>query len=333
MKPFIALTIGDFNGVGPEITLKAALHPTIKKICNPVLVGPRSVFEHTAKQCKLKLTLAPAAVLQGHQKNLSLIDVGDGIGADIQYGSITKTAGRTTGVALERAVELCLQGKVTALVTAPASKEALSLAGYHFPGQTEMIALLSQSQRVAMMLVSTGLRVGLVTIHTALKNVAERISQEKIIEKISIIHESLQKDFRIQNPRLAVLALNPHAGENGLIGSEENNIIVPAIAQATTSGILAEGPFPADSFFGTHAYKKFDGIIAMYHDQGLIPLKMIGFEKGVNFSAGLKIIRTSPDHGTAFDIAGKNKARVSSMLEAIRLAVQISKNRKLHDRT
>jgi 4-phospho-D-threonate 3-dehydrogenase / 4-phospho-D-erythronate 3-dehydrogenase len=331
LKPIILITIGDFNGIGPELALKSAIHPAIKKICVPILIGPLSVFEQTAKNCKLKVPLTRTTVVHLRRSGLSVIDVGDGIGADISYGATTKTSGRSSGAALERAVELCVQGKAAAMVTAPVSKEALNLAGYTFPGQTEMIALLSRSQTVAMMLVSDTMRVGLVTIHTALKDVAANISKEKTIEKIGLIDSSLKKDFRLKNPRLAVLALNPHAGENGLIGTEDHELIAPAIADSQATGILAEGPFPADAFFGTHAYKKYDAIVAMYHDQGLIPLKMSSFEKGVNFSAGLKIIRTSPDHGTAYDIAGKNKARLSSMIEAIKLAVQISKNRRVHD--
>ena len=331
MKPIIAITIGDFNGIGPELALKAAIHPIIKKLCVPILIGPLSVFEQTAKNCKLKVPLAQTTLVQLHRSGLSVIDVGDGIGADIQYGTTTKTAGRSAGAALERAVELCVQGKAAAMVTAPISKEALNLAGYSFPGQTEMIALLSRSQNVAMMLVSDTMRVGLVTIHSALKDVAANISKEKVIEKIAIIDASLKKDFRLKKPRLAVLALNPHAGEKGLFGTEDDGMIAPAIADSKAAGILAEGPFSADAFFGTHAYKKYDAVVAMYHDQGLIPLKMSSFGKGVNFSAGLKIIRTSPDHGTAYDIAGKNKANLSSMIEAIKLAVQISKNRHDHD--
>jgi 4-hydroxythreonine-4-phosphate dehydrogenase len=217
------------------------------------------------------------------------------------------------------------------MVTAPVSKDALNNAGYNFPGQTEMIALLSHSQRVAMFLISKSMRIGLVTIHTGLKNIAAQISKEKIIEKASIINDSLKIDFRVKKPRLAVLALNPHSGENGLIGPEENETITPAIKESQTAGILAEGPFSADAFFGKHEYKRFDAVIAMYHDQGLIPLKMSSFGEGVNFTAGLKIIRTSPDHGTAYDIAGKNKANLSSMLAAIKLAIQISKNRNIYD--
>ena len=333
MKPVIAITIGDFNGVGPELALKAAVHQSVLKNCIPLLVGPLRVFEHAAKQYRIKLKFerATLASLQHLSSTTTpIVDVADGIGADIQYGGPTKASGRSAGISLEKAVELCLQNKVAAMVTAPISKEALNSAGYNFPGQTEMIALLSRSQNVVMMLVSDTMRVGLITIHTGLKNVTAQISKEKIFEKVLIIDDSLKKDFRLKKPKLAVLALNPHCGENGLIGTEENEIIIPAIAESQAAGILAEGPFPADSFFGNHLYKNFAAIVAMYHDQGLIPLKMNSFGKGVNFSAGLKIIRTSPDHGTAYDIAGKNKANLSSMLEAIKLALTISKNRLKH---
>jgi 4-hydroxythreonine-4-phosphate dehydrogenase len=331
LKPIVAIIIGDFNGIGPEIALKSALHPSVKKLCTPLLIGPIAVFERNARQLKLKAKLAKATIpILGHS-NIPVIDVGDGIESDIQYGIPTKSSGKSAGVAIERAVELCLQGKVAAMVTAPVSKDALNNAGYNFPGQTEMIALLSHSQRVAMFLISKSMRIGLVTIHTGLKNIAAQISKEKIIEKASIISDSLKIDFRVKKPRLAVLALNPHSGENGLIGPEENETITPAIKESQTAGILAEGPFSADAFFGKHEYKRFDAVIAMYHDQGLIPLKMSSFGEGVNFSAGLKIIRTSPDHGTAYDIAGRNKANLSSMLAAIKLAIQISKNRNIYD--
>ena len=331
MKPLIAITIGDFNGIGPEIALKAMLHPTVKKMCKPVLIGPWGIFEHTADLLKFKMKLEQATLTSLQGMLHPVLDIADGIGADIHYGSPTRASGRSAGIAIERAVELCVRGKIQAMVTAPVSKKALNMAGYNFPGQTEMIALLSRSQRVAMMLVSDTMRVGLVTIHTGIKDVAAQISKDKIVEKIGIVNESLKKDFRVKKPRLAILALNPHAGEHGLIGSEEEESILPAMTESKNSGILTEGPFPADAFFGTDSYKKYDAIIAMYHDQGLIPLKMTSFGRGVNFSAGLQIIRTSPDHGTAYDIAGKNKASILSMLEAITLAVRISKNRRNHD--
>jgi len=331
LKPIIAITIGDFNGIGPEIALKAASHPVIRKLCTPLLVGPLNVFEHVRSDLKLKVKLEKSALPLIKSSITPVFDTGDGIWADVQYGKVTKTAGKNAGVAIERSVELCLKVQAGAMVTAPVSKEALNLAGYNFPGQTEMIALLSRSQRVAMMLVSHSMRVGLVTIHVGIKSVTEHLSKDKIVEKIHIVHESLKKDFQIKKPRIAVLALNPHAGEKGLMGTEDDELVVPAVQEAKSIGINVQGPFPADAFFGKQSHKGFDAVVAMYHDQGLIPLKMSSFGKGVNFSAGLNIVRTSPDHGTAYDIAGKGVANVSSMMEAIKLAVAVSSNWQRHD--
>jgi 4-hydroxythreonine-4-phosphate dehydrogenase len=326
VKPTIAITLGDFNGIGPEIALKAATHPSTRKICTPVLVGPLNIFEHIRESLKIRVKLEKALFPCKQHLFLPVADVGDALWADIRYGSVAKNAGKTAGIAIEKAVELCMLGKVQALVTAPVSKEAMQLAGYNFPGQTEMIALLSRSTRVIMMLISSKMRVGLVTIHAPLRSIADSISTEKIVEKAKTISDSLKKDFRIHEPRIAILGLNPHAGEHGILGSEEREIIEPAIAEIKKIGINAEGPFPADAFFGKHSYKSFDAILAMYHDQGLIPVKMSDFGTTVNFSAGLNVIRTSPGHGTAYDIAGKAKADISSMLEAIKLAVTFTQN-------
>jgi len=328
VKPVLAITIGDFNGIGPEVALKAAANSALRAKCTPLLVGPLNVFEHTRTRLKLKVKLQKAAAMLPQQSSvIPVMDVGDGIGADVDYGKPTRASGRSAGVAIEAAVKLCLAGKAAAMVTAPASKEALNLAGYNFPGQTEMITLLSRSSKVAMMLVSKDLRVGLVTIHVPVRSIAEHVTAEKIVEKMGVILESLKRDFRISDPTLAVLGLNPHAGEHGVIGNEEQSIILPALEQARARGIKAEGPFSADGFFGDKTFRRFDAVVAMYHDQGLIPLKMHSFGKAVNFSAGLTIIRTSPDHGTAYDIAGKGKARLDSMLEAMKLALQIARNR------
>jgi 4-hydroxythreonine-4-phosphate dehydrogenase len=324
LKPTIAITVGDFNGIGPEIALKAATHPSTRKICTPVLVGPLNIFDHVRETLKIKAKLEKALFPCKQRLSLPVVDVGVGIWSDVRYGTVATNAGKTAGVAIEKAVELCMAHKVQALVTAPVSKEAMQLAGYNFPGQTEMIALLSRSTRVIMMLVSSKMRVGLVTIHAPLRSIPESISAEKIIEKAKTIAESLKRDFRIKNPRIAILGLNPHAGEHGILGSEEREIIEPAVAEIKKLGIDAVGPLPADAFFGKQNYKSFDAILAMYHDQGLIPVKMSDFGSTVNFSAGLNIIRTSPGHGTAFDIAGKNKADISSMLEAIKLATKFS---------
>ncbi len=326
MKPTIAITIGDFNGIGPEVALKAAALPSVRKMCVPLLVGPLSVFEHVRSSLKIGPKLRKAVLPWKEPSTIPVLDVGDGLWSDIQYGSVTKAAGRSAGIAIEKAVELCTGGKVDAMVTAPVSKEALHLAGYNFPGQTEMIAMLSRSQRVAMMLISKTLRVGLVTIHTPLQLVAGNITKEKIVEKLTILDDSLKRNFNIKAPRIAVLALNPHAGEQGLLGKEEQETIVPAIAEARNGSMNIDGPFAADGFFGAGTYKSYDAVVAMYHDQGLIPVKMSSFQEAVNFSTGLSIIRTSPGHGTAYDIAGRGKASISSMVEAITLAVQFVKN-------
>lgn len=331
MKPIVAITIGDFNGIGPEVALKAATNAVIRKICTPLLVGPLNVFQHIRSDLKLRLKLEKSSLPLVKSSIVPVLDVGDGIWGDVAYGKVSKTAGKNAGVAIERAVELCVKVQADAMVTSPVSKEALNLAGFNFPGQTEMVALLSRSQRVAMMLVADSMRVGLVTIHVGIKSITEHLSKERIVEKIFTINESLKKDFRVKKPRIAVLALNPHAGEKGLMGTEDEEFVRPAVEEIKAKGIDADGPYPADAFFGKQSHKQYSAIVAMYHDQGLIPLKMSSFGKAVNFSAGLNIVRTSPDHGTAFDIAGKGKASTSSMIEAIKLAVTISRNRKHHD--
>lgn len=329
MKPTVAITIGDFNGIGPEVALKAATHASIRSKCTPLLVGPLNVFEHVRADLKLRLKLRKAAAMNPADSSIPVLDVGDGIWADVTYGSPTRSSGKSAGASIEAAVRQCLSGKAVAMVTAPASKEALAMAGYNFPGQTEMVALLSRSAQVAMMLVSREMRIGLVTIHVPVRSIAEHVTSEKIVDKLNVILGSLRQDFRIRDPRVAVLGLNPHAGEHGVIGKEEQEIIVPALTRAREQGMHADGPFPADGFFGEKAYKRYDAVVAMYHDQGLIPLKMHSFGKAVNYSAGLTIVRTSPDHGTAYDIAGTGKARIDSMLAAITLALTIARNR--HD--
>jgi len=329
MKPTIAITIGDFNGIGPEIALRSATHPSVKRICTPLLVGPLNVFDHVNKQLRIKTKLENAVLTLLPKTAIAVADVGDGIWADVHYGQISRSAGRSAGAAIEHAVALCQKGVAAGMVTGPVSKEALNLAGYNFPGQTEMIALLSRSLRFTMMLVSDQMKIGLVTTHLPLASISSNLTMDRVYEKITVVHESLKRDYRIKKPRIAVLALNPHAGENGMLGNEEQVIILPCIDRLRAEEIIAEGPFAADAFFGTHHYKNYDAVMAMYHDQGLIPMKMSGFETGVNFSAGLQIIRTSPDHGTAFNIAGSGTASVTSMIEAIKLAVLFSKNRTM----
>ncbi len=325
MKPIIAVTIGDFNGIGPEVALKSILTPSLRRSVRPVLVGSYDIFRHYAKLLKLKVDLVSVESLS--QKipagSVPVLTVHGATAKNLQIGKNSPDAGVCAGMAIERAIKLCLEKEAHAMVTAPVSKEALHFAGYNFPGQTEMLAMLTRSDKVTMMLLSSTMRVALATVHVPLKKVSEHLSVERIMDKLETVQSSLKKDFGISRPSIAVLGLNPHAGENGAIGTEEKEIIQPAIKKGVDAGINVTGPFPADGFFASGNYRQFDAILAMYHDQGLIPLKMSGFDEGVNFSAGLKIIRTSPDHGTAFDIAGKNKANPGSMTAAITLAASI----------
>ncbi|MFA6541197.1 MAG: 4-hydroxythreonine-4-phosphate dehydrogenase PdxA [Bacteroidota bacterium] len=335
MKPTIAITIGDFNGIGPEVVLKSITSPKLKEKITPVLIGSIDLFSHFARKFKINIsfTEVPDPAADVKRSEIRVINVHAATVKSLMPGKIAPDAGVCAGLALEKAISLCLHHDVDAMVTAPVSKEALHDAGYNFPGQTEMLALLTRSEKVTMMLMSKTMRVALVTVHIPIRNIAGSITADRILEKLETVHRSLQNDFGIASPSIAVLGLNPHAGENGGIGTEEKEIIAPAIHTANERKMNVSGPFAADGFFATYTPKKFDAILAMYHDQGLIPMKMTGFEEGVNFSAGLNIVRTSPDHGTAFDIAGKGIAHPGSMIAAIQSAISIVQQRKKHDRT
>jgi 4-hydroxythreonine-4-phosphate dehydrogenase len=327
-RPVLAITMGDFNGTGPEVLLKSLRSPAVRALCRPLVVGSLDVLEYYARTLRIGVTL----------REVGSLPAGDGPGIPvlpilpyrlprISPGMISAEAGRYSGLAIEEAVRLCRAGFADAIVTAPVSKEAMHMGGYKVPGQTEMLLRLSGGRRVAMILAAGDFRVGLATVHHPLKDVARRLTRPVLLEKLDIVNTALRVDFGIRAPRIAVLGLNPHAGEHGILGSEEADVIRPALAAARRRGIDADGPFPADAFFGLQSHRSYDAVLAMYHDQGLIPLKMAGFRIGVNISAGLPIIRTSPDHGTAFDIAGKGTADPESMTQAIRLAVLIARNR------
>ena len=313
-----------------EVVLKSISKKNILNTVNPILIGSIDIFDFVAKKLKLKLKLVkidnyPTEI---EKNSIPVIEVSKINIKQLQVGKISPDAGVCAGMAIEKAVSLALNKSVDAIITAPISKEALHLAGYNFPGQTEMIAMLSRSEQSTMMLVSGGLRVALATIHIPIKDVASGISKERILSKIKIVDTTLKNDFKIKMPKIAVLGLNPHAGENGEIGTEEKEFISPAIKISKENNILVEGPFAADGFFGTKQFKNYDAVLAMYHDQGLIPLKLLEFENGVNFTAGIKVLRTSPDHGTAYDIANKYIANPSSMIAAIELAKNILTNRE-----
>lgn len=324
----VAISIGDINGIGPEVVLKTLADVELTE-ATPIILSNRKVVDYYADQLDLDLPFHYAEdreQLKSGQINI-LKTYGEDA-SDIEPGSFTKASGMLAMKAVEKGIDLCISNKTDALVTAPISKEAINKAGYPFPGHTEFLAEKTHTDQYMMMLVNRELRVGLVSIHEPLAEVPGHITQSSVFSHISIMHQSLQMDFNIGEPNIAVLGLNPHAGDGGIIGTEEIEIIEPAIRKAREEGMNATGPHPADGFFGNRKYKKCDGILAMYHDQGLIPFKTLSFGTGVNFTAGLPIIRTSPDHGTAFDIAGKNMADPSSFRQAFELAVKLARNRK-----
>lgn len=328
MKQKIAISMGDYNGIGPEVTLKALQKINFEE-STPIWIGHKSVFNYYKN--KFSLDVPAREVSESGSFKPGVVNIYQ-IGDDLQNpvinpGRIEPDAGKWAMKSVEAGINLSLQKKVDALVTAPISKEAIRLAGYSVPGHTEFLAEKTNTSQVLMMLVNTKLRVALVTIHEPLKSVAALIEQSRIVNRLIVLNDSLKHDFGIEFPKIAVLGLNPHAGDGGVIGREEADIITPAIAEANERGIQAEGPFPGDGYFGTRMNNQFDATLAMYHDQGLIPFKTLSFGKGVNFSAGLPIIRTSPDHGTAFSIAGENRADEASFLSAYELAVVLAKNR------
>jgi len=312
MSAHIALTMGDFNGIGPEIILKSA-HTLPPK---SIVFGSKMVFEHYS--ALLNLPMRP---------DIDWREVTNVKKGDILAGSISAQAGEASMSSIRAAVESCLSGECIAMVTAPISKEAIALAGYDVPGHTEYLQRLTGSPDVGMILATDTLKVGLVTIHVALSSIFTHITKDNVLHRIVMLHNALKRDFGIPSPKIAVLGLNPHAGDGGVLGKEESTVIWPAIQESHVFGIKATGPFPADGFFGNKTYEAYDAVLAMYHDQGLIPFKTIAFHDGVNVTSGLPIIRTSPDHGTAFSIAGKGVASPDSFQSAIQLSIQIHKNR------
>jgi 4-hydroxythreonine-4-phosphate dehydrogenase len=323
--------MGDYNGIGPEIILKS-LPQLMENGATPVLIGHKRLFEFYAERLTISLpencSISDAGDIQNNIVNFLNMD-------DLEFskphlGRVEKPAGQAAMKAVEKGISCCQKKQTDALITAPISKEAVNKAGYHIPGHTEFLAEKTNAGQFLMMMVCKELRLGLLTTHIPVSKIADEINSPLLLEKIEIINQSLQTDFNIREPRIAVLGLNPHAGDGGMIGREETDIIHPALVQVQSENILADGPFPADGFFGSQKYKQYDGVLAMYHDQGMVPFKTIAFGGGVNYTAGLPIVRTSPDHGTAFDIAGKNRANPGSFLEAVRLAIRLAAN-KFHE--
>ena len=328
----VAITQGDTNGVGYEVILKAFADPAMFELCTPIIYGSPKIATYHRKALNLETNFSIInKAEEARDGRLNLLNCFDQE-VKVELGVPSQEAGQAALMALDRAMTDYRSGLYDVLVTAPINKATIQSPGFRFPGHTEYIeASVGDGQKALMILMNENIRVALVTTHLAIKNVAEAITQEKIVEKATILHRSLKRDFRISNPRIAVLSLNPHAGDEGLLGNEEKDIIRPAIEQLTEQGIQAFGPYPSDGFFGSGAYDRFDAVLAMYHDQGLTPFKALALDDGVNFTAGLPIVRTSPDHGTAFDIAGTGKADENSMRQAIYTAIDVYRNRIVYD--
>lgn len=329
MQSLIAITIGDINGIGPEIILRS-LKEEQNEDSSAIIIGPPGVIQHYNKYLGTDLNITEADNPEKPVHGTVSVYWPHDDSPVLSPGIQSAESGKTAMLAIETAIKLCLSRRTHAMVTAPISKEAVNLAGYDIPGHTEFLADKTGTKEVLMTLINDGLRVAVATTHIPVSKIADTIDQELIVRKAEIMDRSLRSDFGIEAPRIAVFGLNPHAGDGGVIGSEELDIIAPAIRKLEGMGIGAQGPFPADGFFGQKLHQQFDGILAMYHDQGLVPFKMLAFEDGVNYTAGLPIVRTSPDHGTAFDIAGQGTASPGSMRHAIYLAVDVVRRRRAH---
>ena len=334
MKPTIAITAGDINGIGYEVIIKTLADPHVFEMCKPVVYGNLKVLKEHAStlsdeyhNLQFQLILSPKDAKDGR---LSLVSCyPDSI--PVAIGQSTPDGGKAAFASLERACKDLKAGLVDAIVTAPINKENIQSEQFQFTGHTEYLTSVFGEEGQTdslMMMVSEQMKVALVCNHTPITKVAQMISEERIMRKLTTLNKALKDDFMIRKPRIAVLALNPHAGDNGLIGQEEKTVIKPAIEKANEQGIMAFGPYSADGFFGAGMYTHFDAILAMYHDQGLIPFKSLDMS-GVNYTAGLPIIRTSPDHGTGYDIAGKNQADHLSFAHALYMAVDMIKNRAI----
>ncbi len=328
----IGITHGDLNGIGYEIIIKALSDQRITDLLIPVIYGHSKVASYHRKSLNIdefnfNVIKNPEGAID---KKVNIINCYEH-DVKIELGKSTQIAGKLALDALNRAVEDIKKGSIDAIVTAPINKENIQSKEFNFPGHTEFFASAFNSNQQMMLMISKNLRVGVATGHMPLKEVTEHITPELIESKIRILNNSLLRDFGIRKPKIAVLGLNPHAGEMGLLGDEEEKIIKPVIKKLQDENFLVYGPFPADGFFGSNDYQQFDAILAMYHDQGLIPFKALAFDTGTNFTAGLPIVRTSPGHGTAYDLAGKDKAMPDSMLAAIYSAIDITKNRRLYN--
>jgi 4-hydroxythreonine-4-phosphate dehydrogenase len=327
-KPRIGITLGDPNGVGPEVVIKALADNRILSLFTPVVYGSSKVILHYKKLLNIEEFSYSQVRAKGQfaHKSINVVNCWEET-LEVNAGKPTPEAGKAALAALTAACEDLKEGHLDALVTAPIDKKTIHSLEFPFKGHTEYLTQFFGSTGSLMFMVSDKLKVGLVTEHVSINEVSSLITKERVEAKLVLMENSLKKDFGIQKPKIAVLGLNPHAGDNGLIGQEDDQVIKAVVTENRNKGRLVFGPFPADGFFGAAQYAKYDGILAMYHDQGLVAFKAIAFDDGVNFTAGLPVVRTSPDHGTAYAIAGKNQADEASLREAIYRAGDIFKHR------
>ena len=332
-KLVVGITQGDGNGIGYEVIIKALADERMLDLCTPVIYGSSKIFGFYRKQIH-NLDQINTNVINSakdvHQKRVNIVNcLPENV--FVEPGQSTPESVKAAMTALERAVADIKEGYIDVLVTAPFNKRAMTNEGFGYTGHTEYLEKEFGVDEVAMIMVCDRLKVGVVTGHIALKDVVRSITKEKIIKKLRLMKTSLERDFGVDAPKIAVLGLNPHCGDGGLLGDEEQTIILPAVQEANAEGILAFGPYSPDGFFGLGNYSKFDAVLAMYHDQGLTPFKALAFEEGVNFTAGLPIVRTSPDHGTAYEMAGRDMADPRSMMAAIYTAMDIFNRRQDYD--
>ncbi len=326
----VGISQGDINGVGLEVIIKTFNNPQMLELCTPILYGSNKTasFHRKALQIESFSFNQIKNASEANAKRANIVNVEDEVPIDL--GQQTEQGGKSALASLEAAAYALAKNEVDVLVTAPINKENIQSPEFAFPGHTEYLQdkFGDENTDTTMFMISDNLRIAVATGHIPVTQVADSLSTEKILSKLKSLHACLVQDFSITTPKIAVLGLNPHAGDSGVIGNEEEEIIIPAIEQAKSENILAYGPYPADGFFGNETYKQFDAVLAMYHDQGLIPFKSLSFNNGVNFTAGLPIVRTSPDHGTAYDIAGKNLASEQSFRKAVFTAIDIYRMRK-----
>ena len=331
-KLVVGITQGDGNGIGYEVIIKALADERMLDLCTPVIYGSSKIFGFYKKQIhnidQINTNVINSAK-DVHQKRVNIVNcLPENV--FVEPGQATAESAKAAMISLERAVEDIKEGHIDVLVTAPINKRAMAGEGFGYTGHTEYLEKQFGVDEVAMIMVCDRLKVGVVTGHIALKDVVTSITKEKILSKLRLMKVSLERDFGIDAPKIAVLGLNPHCGDGGLLGDEEQQIILPAVQEANVEGILAFGPYSPDGFFGS-SYGKFDAVLAMYHDQGLTPFKALAFEEGVNYTAGLPIVRTSPDHGTAYEMAGRDMADPRSMMAAIYTAIDIFNRRADYD--